>query len=219
MLPYSWRWGLLLTGLCVLVILPFAAFGSTLEAWVAALVHSPRAIASTAVMSVVLLAADIVLPIPSSLVLTTSGLVLGWGAGTLVGATGLTLGCLIGYGLGRIAGRVGARRLLDRDGDDSVGSLLNSYGLVFLVSCRAVPVLAEASIIAAGIGRIPPLKCLAAASLANIGVAAVYASIGAWAANASMIGAAFAAAIAIPGLAFATAAWLRRTLSTSPGRR
>lgn len=209
--PPSWRRGLVLIAIVAFVLLPFVFFGDALESWAEALVRSPGASATTAAVGVGLLSADILLPIPSSVVLTTLGVALGSVTGTLVGAAGLTVGCLIGYSIGRIAGRAGGRSLLEGTGKDSVRPLLDTYGLTFVVACRAVPVLAEASIIAAGIARVPALQCMTASALANLGVAAIYASIGSWAADASMLGAAFVASLAIPGLALAIAGGLRMT--------
>ena len=208
--PSLRRWGIILLGLVAVVLLPFATFGGALESWSAALLQSQGATMAAAAVGGGLLSADIVLPIPSSLVLTTLGAILGSVPGTLVGAAGLSLGCVIGYSLGRAAGKAGQSWLPGGSGRDEVGSLLDRYGLAVVVACRAVPVLAEASIIAAGIGRLPPVRCLLAATLANLGMAAVYASLGSWAADASMFGAAFAASIAIPGLALAIAAGLKR---------
>jgi uncharacterized membrane protein YdjX (TVP38/TMEM64 family) len=205
------RGGLVIFGLLAFVLLPFALFGDQLEGWAAGLMRSPGTRAAVAAIGAGLLSADILLPIPSSLVLTTLGVTLGSIAGTLVGAAGLTIGSIIGYAIGRAAERAGARRLGVGGGDPMIGRLLDTYGLAFVVACRAVPVLAEASIIAAGLARIPPRPCLIAAALANVGVAAGYASIGSWAADVSMLGAAFAASIAIPGLTLAIAAALKRT--------
>jgi uncharacterized membrane protein YdjX (TVP38/TMEM64 family) len=207
--PALRRWGLVLLGLFALVLVPFALLAGTLESWSAAVLRSQGATLMAAAAGGALLSADIVLPIPSSLVLTTLGAILGAVPGTLVGAAGLTCGCAIGYSLGRISSRAG-QQWLGATGDDSIGPLLGRYGLAVVVACRAVPVLAEASIVAAGIGRIPPLRCLGAASLANVGMAAVYAGVGSRAAEASMFGAAFAASIAIPGLTLAIATGLKR---------
>jgi uncharacterized membrane protein YdjX (TVP38/TMEM64 family) len=218
-LPRSQGPALLLAVLLATVLLPFAFFGVAVEAWTATLIRSPGAAAITGAVGAGLLAADIVLPIPSSVVLTALGVALGGVAGAMVGAAGLTFGCVVGYGLGRAAGKAGATSLLAGSGDASVQRLLKAYGLPLVVACRAVPVLAEASIIAAGIAGLPPLRCLSVAALANIGLAAAYASIGAWSADATMLGLGFAASVGLPGLAMAVAAWLRRRAEAGTGTR
>jgi uncharacterized membrane protein YdjX (TVP38/TMEM64 family) len=217
-IPYL-RQGLVVFGLLAFVLLPFAAFGPELEGWAANLMRSPGAVTSTAAVGVGLLCADILLPIPSSLVLATLGMTLGPVMGTIVGAAGLTVGSVIGYSIGRAAGRAGARPVLLGNGDESATRFLDRYGLAFVVACRAVPVLAETSIIAAGIARVPALACFVVSSLANLGVAAVYASIGSWAAEGSMLGVAFMAAIAIPGLTLAVAAGLKGMTDARASRR
>jgi 3-dehydroquinate synthase len=79
-----------------------------------------------------------------------------------------------------------------------------------LVLCRPVPVLAEASVIAAGVAGLPAGHVLAITTLANIGVAATYASLGSSAETGSGLLAALAASIGLPLVAMLTAKTVRR---------
>ena len=153
-----------------------------------------------------LLALDTFLPVPSSVVATAMGALLGAAGGTLVNTLGLTLGCLLGYLAGR-AGQPLARRLLGLKAE-AFERWVARYGLFALVLCRAVPVLAEASVIALGAGRARLLPLLGAALAVDLSLGALYAFAGAATGPAG--------APALPGLAAATlipalatlAAWL-----------
>ena len=65
-----------------------------------------------------------------------------------------SLGCLIGYGFGRFAGEILVTKLSRRDDLQRWRAALARYGIAALALFRPVPVLAEASVIAAGALRI-----------------------------------------------------------------
>jgi uncharacterized membrane protein YdjX (TVP38/TMEM64 family) len=190
------------------VLLPYFFLGAATEERVAALVAANRP--GIALTGAVLLALDIVLPVPSSVVATAVGAAAGPWLGTLANAAGLTAGCAAGLLLGR-SGSPLARRILGGAQFRRVESGLARYGIVALLICRAVPVLAEASIVAAGAGRAPFWPALAASGVANLVIGAAYAFAGT-----AGTGIAAAAAIGLPVLAgLAAWPWLRR--SAGPG--
>jgi membrane protein DedA with SNARE-associated domain len=88
--------------------------------------------------------------------------------------------------------------------------LLDRRGLPILALCRPVPVLAEASVIAAGVVGMPFGRTLFVTGFANLGFSAVYALLGASAQT--MLGFLFAAAasLALPALALLGANLARR---------
>lgn len=186
----------LCSAMLALVIVPFVLFGDALEAIArdAMLIHKPLA----AIAGFFLLAADIVLPVPSTVVVTVLGALLGGLSGTLVAAGGLTLGCLLGYWLGRRLGFGFAERTMGRADFDIVSGWFDRYGVVVLALCRPVPVLAEASIIAAGVTGLALRKALAVTALANIGFAGVYAALGAHADTMAGFLIAVGASMAVP---------------------
>jgi uncharacterized membrane protein YdjX (TVP38/TMEM64 family) len=112
-----------------------------------------------ALAGLALLAADALLPVPSSIVGTMLGARLGWSAGFVTAFAGLMLGQAALY----LAGR----RLLRRAGD----TLPAAPTLAVVVISRPVPVLAEAVAMAAGAARVSVLQFLAACAAGN----AVYA--------------------------------------------
>jgi uncharacterized membrane protein YdjX (TVP38/TMEM64 family) len=107
------RWTLLVGAVFTLVLLPFLLFGERMEAWTAAFLHTgaerPGAVAAVIVL---LLAGDLFLPVPSSLVGTAAGYFLGFVGGTLTSLVGMTAGSLLAYALGKGSGRSVARRFI-----------------------------------------------------------------------------------------------------------
>lgn len=77
------------------------------------------------------------------------------------------------------------------------------YGSYGLVVARAVPVLAEASVVFAGVSRFRFDRLLVATGLSNLGIAAAYAAIGAYSHDVDSFLWAFAGAIAVPAAGMA----------------
>jgi membrane protein DedA with SNARE-associated domain len=80
-------------------------------------------------------------------------------------------------------------------------SITQRYGEWTLILTRAVPVLAEASVIFAGIARMPFPRFIAITALSNLGIAVAYAAVGAFSMRMESFLVAFAGAIALPGIA------------------
>lgn len=108
-----------------------------------------------------LLAADIALPVPSSIVGTALGARLGFSRGFLWCWGGLMAGNLLGYAMGHLFPR---RFITD---------LPRAPSEVVLFLSRPVPVLAEAATVVAGANRLDLRPFLAATALGN----AVYAAV------------------------------------------
>lgn len=192
------------------VIVPFLLFGDELERMTReAMAHSSSRFVA-ALAGVALLVADIVIPVPSTFVITGLGAILGPVLGMLVAAIGLTLGCLCGYALGRTLGHRFAERAIGQEDLDYLRDQLARRGALVLALCRPVPVLAEASVIVAGLSGLAAKKVLAVTSLANVGVATVYATLGAGADSSLGFAMALGAAFALPGVAFLMAKVARR---------
>lgn len=214
------RWIALATLLLAAIIVPFV----TLEAPITeALTRAFGAAGDRPWLSglivIGLLAGDVVLPVPSSLVSAFAGGVFGFGAGTLVIWIGLNLGSLFGYALGASAGRLAAVRLVGQDELDRAGRLSDTIGPTALIIMRAVPVLAEASVLAAGAARMPRLPFLAATVVANTGVAAAYAATGATAASTGVFLFIFLGLAGLPAAAWATwRLWEQRVRSNNESK-
>ncbi|MGC1497448.1 MAG: 3-dehydroquinate synthase [Sulfitobacter sp.] len=207
----SWRWLLIFVLLITALVVPFLLFETQIEKLANQVLSASPSAAQLIALIGGALAFDVILPVPSSIVNAAAGAALGFVVGTLVCWFGMTLGCLFGYWIGSTGGTSLVRRLLGPDELDRAKGIARSMGIPALITMRAVPVLAEASTIAAGAARLPIAKFLPTVAIANLGIAAVYAGIGAfaWSANSFLL--ALAGAIGVPVVAYAllrvTARW------------
>lgn len=196
------RW-LLLTGLVLaLILLPFALWERPLSAWSTQLLTPAGGRATVAWVVVLLLASDVVLPIPSSFVSAGAVALLGAGEGGVAIALGMTVAAWLGYAIGRWGGEPLARRVAGQAELHRAERLMARYGSWIVLVCRGVPVLAEASTLFAGTTRMNGWRFLLVTTLGNAGLSCAYALIGVVnlaGAEASL--AAFAFGIAVPGLA------------------
>ncbi len=172
-------WLLLITLLLAVTLGPFLAFEVQFEAWLSSTLDGVRAHPwLLAFLIFLLLAGDCMLPVPSSLVSVFAGAAFGWLTGAAVIWLGMCAGCLIAYLLGASGGRFFALRLLGEAELDRARRLFTEVGPTALVITRAVPVLAEAGAITAGIVRMPFWSFAAATTVANALVAIAFAATG-----------------------------------------
>lgn len=209
------RWSLVAVLLLALILIPWLLFDAAVTRKIAEILAGPMAHGPlVALLIVVLLALDVVLPTPSSLVSVAAGALFGWALGGALIWTGMTLGCLLGYGLGARAGRPLVRRLL---GEAELARAMRLAGRAdgpALALTRAVPVLAEATVLAAGAAGAPG-RFAVVTSLANAGVAAVYAGVGAAALSQGSFLLAFAAAAGLPAAGWLLVRLSRRTAAAT----
>lgn len=150
-----------------------------------------------------LLAADLVLPVPGTVVMSALGYVYGPLAGGLAAAAGSMLAGLCGYGIGRMVGERGARRLLG-EVDFEKGRLLFARGGGWMVALsRALPILPEALACTAGLVRMPFGRFAAALACGSLPVGFLFAWIGA--AGRGAPGWALAFSLLVPALLWAAA--------------
>jgi uncharacterized membrane protein YdjX (TVP38/TMEM64 family) len=197
------RLGLLGLALASFVLIPFALWGEAIDSWTLRQAQADVGTILEALLGGGLLAVDVLLPVPSSIVGVFLGAALGTVNGALVGAVGLTIGCMLGYGLGRLAGPWLTGRLMTAEELAKGRAWLERHGVLVLALLRPVPVLAEASVIASGAMGISLSRVLVVTALANLGVSAVYASLGAAAPGAVILLCAVAAAVSLPAVALA----------------
>ena len=179
-----------------LILVPFFLFGEQIERATLRFVESPPAWWATASVLTGILALDVVLPVPSSLVSTAAGALLGFWGGLVASWTGMSAGCLLGYWLGT---RV-PRRF---SGMDRVRAARDRYGDWVLVLSRAVPVLAEASVLFAGFTRMPRARFFWITALSNLGISLAYVGAAAYSARQESFLLAFAGAIVVPAVGLA----------------
>jgi len=210
-MPRSARWALLALLLLLVVLLPFGLFGESLEAWTKTFVAATRdQPVFTSFVLGLLLVSDILLPVPSSIVSTAAGYLLGFTGGLLTSFCGMSLGSLLGYWIGKRTGRGAANRIVGSTDLAKFAALTNRWGVWGIIIARPIPVLAEVSAFAAGIGGMNLKQYLLLSSLANLGISAVYAGTGAFAASSDAFLWAFAASLLLPGLGIVASKNMRR---------
>ncbi|PAY20019.1 DedA family protein [Rhodopirellula sp. SM50] len=198
--------------MCVVLlvpVLPFLFFGGHVEDWLRGVAEDPPSVAVTASLVVALLATDILLPIPSSVISTLSGWQLGWWRGTLATWVGMNLGAVIGFGLARRWGQPFALWFSSGKDLDRMHEVSERYGPLVLVLTRAMPVFAEASVLISGIHRLSWKRFLPAILLSNLGIAIAYSALGEYAQRHQWLPFALGVSIGLPVLIAAAAKrWL-----------
>jgi membrane protein DedA with SNARE-associated domain len=193
------RWAILWILLLGLVLLPFLLFEHQFNAFAESITRSgtSRWIVAGAVFS--LLALDVFLPVPSSIVSTAAGVLLGFWPGTTVVWSGMMACCVIGYAVGA-RGSMAARKLVGEDGIERAGNLYGRYGDLTIVLCRPVPVIAEASVVFAGLVKAPFGRFTQLTAISNLGIALGYAAFGSYSLRLDSFFVAFIGALLLPGL-------------------
>jgi len=195
------RWAILWVVLIGMVLLPFLLFEQQFNAFAEFVTRSDtsRWLVAGAIFS--LLALDVFLPVPSSIVSTAAGVLLGFTIGTAVVWGGMMTGCLLGYAVGS-RGSPAARRLVGEDGIARAEGLVKRYGDLTIVLCRPVPVLAEASVVFAGLVHAHYGRFVRLTAASNLGIAAGYAAVGAYSRRLDSYSflIAFAGALLLPGV-------------------
>lgn len=163
-----------------LVIASFVLFEQQIQNFLSHLEHflpsTPAQMLTLGLLLIGLLALDVVLPVPSSMVALLAVATLGSVGGYLVIFIGLCLGAGLGYALGAGYFRLLSSRLGLHQRQP--GQLAYRLGTLSLICLRGVPVLAETSVVAAGMQRYPLRAFILVTTLANAGLALAYSAIG-----------------------------------------
>jgi uncharacterized membrane protein YdjX (TVP38/TMEM64 family) len=190
------RLALIATAALALPLVPFVVVGELPgERWLSSTDQHAWLFALTGAG---LLAADILLPIPSSIVGTMLGARLGFWPGLAAGVIGMTTGQAIAY--------AAARWLLRHSGPD----LPRAPTLIALFLSRPVPVLAEATAFAAGATRVDFPQFLLACGAGNLVYVAALAGNGAMLLPDALLGPGLALPMLLPVAAWLGWQWWRR---------
>ncbi|PHS13752.1 MAG: DedA family protein [Blastopirellula sp.] len=204
------RGQLLILFLILLVpTLPFLLFGHGIEQYFENWQQHPPSASVSAAVVFGLLASDILLPVPSSLVSTLGGSQLGWLWGTVVSFAGLNVGAVLGFWLARKFGPRLAQRFAAREDLAAMQKFSEKYGSILIVLTRALPILAEATVLLMGLNQLSWRRFLLPALLANLGIALGYSIFGEVAAEQEWLLIASAISVALP---FGIAVVIRRLL-------
>lgn len=129
-----------------------------------------------------LLVADVLLPVPSSLVMIAHGALFGVVLGSVLSLVGSVLACWLGFFVGRRGGPW-LRRLVPDDEWDDVEGFVARWGKLAVVVSRPVPLLAETVAVMAGTTSMGWGALSLSALLGSIPAAVLYAYTGATAAQ------------------------------------
>jgi uncharacterized membrane protein YdjX (TVP38/TMEM64 family) len=148
-------------------------FESALEGWMA------DAGTGSAVTVLALLAADIVLPVPSSLIMVLSGAAFGLVWGSVLSLVGSIGGEWLGFELVRRYGRGMSRRLVGDDEVRQLERLFVRYGAAAIVVTRALPIVMETMSVVAGLSGMRRSTFLTASIVGTLPIVVIYAYAGA----------------------------------------
>jgi uncharacterized membrane protein YdjX (TVP38/TMEM64 family) len=134
-------------------------------------------------VGIVLIWADVVLPVPQTVVIVALGIIYGTMLGGLLGSIGLITGGLLGYALIRTSGRRVVQRFISASSLQKMEGLFNQRGAWAIVFTRSFPYsVPEIMVFLAGLARMPVGKVIAALTVGSIPIAFAFAAMGAgWA--------------------------------------
>ena len=207
------RWWSLAIAIAALLLLMFFAAttsGLALED-PAPLLAGARGAA--AIVGVLLLIADVFLPVPSSLVMVANGALFGAVGGTLLSLVGSTASALTAFAIGR-AGNHTIRRIVTPGEHERAGALLERWGVVAIAATRPVPILAETVAILAGSSPLTWRQTALAAAVGSIVPAVVYAWAGTHATQVASHALIFGGVLLMTGVLW----WIGRRLTPRPSR-
>lgn len=140
--------GLPFLAVVLAIVISFLLFGG-IEVYFIDLLETTRSHPDIfALISFFILSSDILLPVPSSIIMYINGYVLGWIGGSVLSLLALMIGATIGYYLGRFTS-VGLKVKTDSNSD----RLLKKYGPVAILVSRGIPVISETLCIVCGYNK------------------------------------------------------------------
>lgn len=171
---------LVLLVVMLIPILPFVLFGEQSEAWFQHNIIEKAGFGGIAgvITIIAALVLDILLPVPSSAVITFAGSVYGLTTAVVICWSGLNLACLAGFWLGRRCGMPLVAKLCPERELQSTTNWLDKFGPWVLAVVRGLPVLAEASVLLAGAYRMSHRQFWRPVLIANLVLAIIYAVLG-----------------------------------------
>jgi uncharacterized membrane protein YdjX (TVP38/TMEM64 family) len=171
---------------------------------------------AAAALGVGLLLVDVLIPVPSSIVMTAQGAIFGFGWGTALGMLGSVGATLIGFALGR-RGATTIQRYVGAEGQASSGRLLHRWGTLAIILTRPLPILAETTAIMAGATAMTWRQVITGSLIGCLPAAALYSAAGAFASGVASGVMVFPLVIALAGL-FWVVAWLLERRVTGSDR-
>jgi uncharacterized membrane protein YdjX (TVP38/TMEM64 family) len=157
-------------------------------------------------LGVGLLVADVLLPVPSSLVMVAHGALFGVAVGTLLSLVGSVGAALFGFAIGRRGGRL-MERLVTPAERERADRLLKRWGALAIIVTRPVPLLAETVAIMAGTSSLGWGRVALASLAGSLPPALLYAITGTSVANLQNTTLVFVLVILIAGAFWVFGRW------------
>ena len=155
---------------------------------------------TAAAIGVGLLIVDVLLPVPSSLVMVLHGALFGVALGTLLSLAGSLGAALVGFAIGRRGGPLLNKLVLPSE-RRRAEELLGRWGTIAVVVTRPMPLLAETTTVIAGATHsISWQRFITAAATGSLPVAVLYAAAGATAAGSASLEVVFALVLALAAI-------------------
>lgn len=206
----------LMMAIAAFFLISWGFFGEGLEeVWnVERLVaHFENAKAWAWLLGIALLMADLLLPIPGTIVMSALGAVYGFWIGGLLSAIGSMLAGMSGYGVGRFFKESFAKRWLGERDFEKGKSLFERGGAWVVAISRALPILPEVLACMAGLLRMPFGKFVIALACGSVPMGFLFSWIGAIGREQPAWG--FAFSIGVPAVLWSAAALMRRGKSST----
>jgi uncharacterized membrane protein YdjX (TVP38/TMEM64 family) len=211
------RYLLIITAMAVFFLLLFFAVEALGVAWLKDptqwMNHGGILAAS---LGVSLLIADVLLPVPSSLVMVANGSLFGVVGGTLLSLLGSVGAVLFGFAIGRRGGGLLNRAVTPRE-QERINRLLARWGTLAIVLTRPVPVLAETVAIMAGASALGWRQVAVAGLIGSFVPALLYALTGAAVANFQSTALMFLMVLIVTGSFWLIGRWLERRIEARTG--
>ncbi len=146
-----------------------------------------------------LLIADVVLPVPSSVIMVANGAIFGIVVGSLLSLVGSVGAAMVGFLIGRRGGALLSRIVTPAEVEQA-NRLLDRWGLLAIIVTRPIPLLAETMAIIAGTSRLGWRRVLVAVIAGAIPASILYAVTGALANGFASGALVFVAVILLAGI-------------------
>jgi uncharacterized membrane protein YdjX (TVP38/TMEM64 family) len=159
-----------------------------------------------AVISVVLLGIDVILPIPSSFVMISNGVLFVCMAGGILSVTGGLISSIIGYFIGSKGNRL-ARKFSSEAEEAKARRFLEKYGSIAIIASRPIPVLAESVSIISGTLNWSFKKVVLNSFVGLLPISFVYSLTGAYSTSFNSAAIAFLINIGMAGLIWLITRW------------
>jgi uncharacterized membrane protein YdjX (TVP38/TMEM64 family) len=169
----------------------------------------------TATLIIVLLAADVALPIPSSLVMVLSGAAFGVVGGSVVALVGSIAGEWLGFELVRRYGRGVSRGIVGTEEFERFSAFFERHGTLAVMLTRPLPVVMETMSLVAGLSGMSRAAFLGASLAGTAPIVVIYAYAGAVSRQVDSIVPAVVILVAVAACGYA---WYRARFAAEPAR-